>query len=58
MRFVTPGFVLYIGRTRNMSQVSNVFEFPPKFAVPATAGNTPSPGRGEVLESVAFNHFE
>eukprot|EP00913_Durusdinium_trenchii_P025014 g23479.t1 len=57
MRFVTPGFVLYIGRTRNMSQVSPVFVFPPKFAVPPTAGNTPSPGSNVTAFSFIFVEY-
>ncbi|CAJ1420734.1 unnamed protein product [Effrenium voratum] len=57
MRFVTPGFVLYMGRTRNMSQVSPVFVFPEKFAVPPTAGNTPTPGSNVTAFSFIFVEY-
>jgi hypothetical protein len=42
MRFTTPGFIIWFGKTRNMSAVNNAFRFPDSYVVPVTAGSEPT----------------
>eukprot|EP00929_Paragymnodinium_shiwhaense_P065305 TRINITY_DN32751_c0_g2_i1.p1 TRINITY_DN32751_c0_g2~~TRINITY_DN32751_c0_g2_i1.p1 ORF type:complete len:3094 (+),score=652.16 TRINITY_DN32751_c0_g2_i1:502-9282(+) len=50
MRFVTPGFVLWTGKTRNLSDVNPTFRFPDKYALP--------PGLGSLDSAFAFIYVE
>eukprot|EP00927_Polykrikos_kofoidii_P024628 TRINITY_DN22363_c0_g1_i1.p1 TRINITY_DN22363_c0_g1~~TRINITY_DN22363_c0_g1_i1.p1 ORF type:complete len:2052 (-),score=246.12 TRINITY_DN22363_c0_g1_i1:505-6537(-) len=40
LRFVTPGFIIYLGKTKNLSDVNPAFIFPDKYAVPPGVGGS------------------
>ena len=42
MVFDTPGFVLYMAKTRNLSSVNPAFVFPEKYIMPPTAPDIPT----------------
>lgn len=56
MRFVTPGFTVWTGKSKNLSTVNGALIFPAKFAVPSSAPEEPT--KGNPISSFSFIYLE